>query len=64
MDIYYLLGIVGGFSIITETIKYIIFIFASPIIRNRFHIDSINDRISELRTQSTNKTADIDVRIS
>ena len=52
MDIYYLLGIVGGFSIITETIKYIIFIFASPIIRNRFHIDSINDRFI------TNKVCD------
>jgi hypothetical protein len=44
MDIYYILGMVGGFSIITKCMEYLLFIIFCPIIRCRYKSESGNDK--------------------
>ena len=44
MNMYYLLTMIGGLSLIGDLIKYFIFILFSFIVPYRYHIDSCNDR--------------------
>jgi hypothetical protein len=44
MDIYYILGMIGGFGIITKCIQYLLFLLFCPIIRYRYKSESGNDK--------------------
>ena len=44
MDLYYLLSMIGGLSLLSNVIKYMIFFLFSLIIPYRYNIDSSNDR--------------------